>query len=123
MFREDQPFDDAVKAFAARHIDIMYVLDPSGRLSGVITRSDLFRAVDAIVVDTSETAQPPTVRTYMSASPISVGIDEKASTAAELMWSRGLKSVPVVSTNGRELAGYVRAETLMLAVSNHSASA
>src|SRR4029450_4101640 len=24
---EDQPFDDAVRAFAARHIDIMYVLD------------------------------------------------------------------------------------------------
>jgi NADH:quinone reductase (non-electrogenic) len=119
--RDDQPFDDAVKAFAARHIDIMYVLDQAGLLSGVITRSDLFRAVDAIVVSTTQNAEPPTVRTYMSPAPITVEADAKASKAAELMWSRGLKSVPVVSTQaGRELAGYVRAETLMLAVSNRA---
>jgi NADH dehydrogenase len=122
--RDDQPFDDAVKAFAARHIDIMYVLDQGGLLSGVITRSDLFRAVDAIVVSTAENADPPTVRTYMSPAPITVAAGAKASTAAELMWSRGLKSVPVVSApDGRELTGYVRAETLMLAVSNRARTA
>ena len=54
--QEDQPFNDAVKAFAARHIDIMYVLDAGGLLSGVITRSDLFRAVDAVVTATTQRA-------------------------------------------------------------------
>ena len=122
--REDQPFDDAVRAFAARHIDIMYVLDTSGLLSGVLTRSDLFRAVDAIVIGIGDSAPPPTVRTYMSPSPIAVELTAAASTVAALTWSRGLKSVPVVSTlEGRELVGYVRAETLMLAVSNRARTA
>ena len=122
--REDQPFDEAVRAFAARHIDIMYVLDVSGLLCGVLTRSDLFRAVDAIVVGTDESAPPATVRTYMSPSPIAVELTAAASTLAALTWSRGLKSVPVVNTlEGRDLVGYVRAETLMLAVLNRAGTA
>jgi hypothetical protein len=54
---------------------------------------------------------------YRTADPVAGAIDALASVAALLMWNRGFKSLPVVSTSqGGRLIGCFRAETVMQSV-------
>jgi NADH dehydrogenase FAD-containing subunit/CRP-like cAMP-binding protein len=111
------PFHEALAIFARDRIDILYLVDGDQHLVGVLTRSDLLRAVDAAIASPVEQRKLFAVRDFMSPDPISVTTRDAATTAAALMWGRGLKTLPVlVSAECRRVAGCVRAEALMHAV-------
>lgn len=48
--------------------------------------------------------------------PIVMTMDDTAAAAALAMWSRGLKSLPVIATGSGRLVGFFRAETVMQVV-------
>jgi hypothetical protein len=56
-----------------------------------------------------------------SPDPLVMTMDDTAA-AALAMWSRGLKSLPVVTSVGGRLVGCIRAETVMTAVLRRVAS-
>jgi NADH dehydrogenase len=113
----DQSIEQALWHFSVHHADAVYVVDPNGRMIGILTRTDLFRAIDVLSTIAPEERRSARVGSFMLPEPIVVAHDDSAMTAAGVMWSRGLKSLPVVNSAGsRHVVGCIRAETLMQCV-------
>jgi NADH dehydrogenase len=107
-------FQDAVAILATRRVDALYVVDERQHLQGVVTRTDLFRAIDAVVTARPETRGEASVSHYMSPDPMAVTLEDSPVLAAQLLWSRGLKSLPVLANaTDRRVVGCLRAESLM----------
>lgn len=100
------------------------VAGADGRLVGYLAEADLlealfpaylqqFRNTDFITRDFSSllrkarAAATTTVADHMTRSPVSVDLDDSESHAAELFLHHGLRSLPVVSADGR-VTGVVR---------------
>jgi NADH:quinone reductase (non-electrogenic) len=110
----DASFDEALETLARDRGDFLAVVDAGKRLAGVLTRTDLLRAIDRVVTIGD---RPMTVNAgdLMSPSPISVTLDASPTEAAALMWGHGLKSLPVVDGPAtRRVVGTLRAEGLMM---------
>jgi len=128
----DATFEDALAIFATHHADTIYVVDDAGlaeagsegrgRIAGVLTRTDLFRVVDLVAVRPIAERSGASIRSLMSPDPLVMTMDDTAAAAALAMWSRGLKSLPVVSGANGRLVGCIRAETIMQAVLRRVAS-
>ena len=74
----------------------------------------LLRVVEVLSTRPVEERQGVSIRNFMTPDPVVVALSDVASVAALLMWNRGLKSLPVVtSAHGGRLAGCLRAETMM----------
>jgi len=112
----DATFEDALEIFATHHADTIYIVDDSSRILGVITRTDLFRVVDLVAVKPVAERGSVSIRSLMSRDPLVMTMDDTAAAAALSMWSRGLKSLPVVTGANGPLVGCIRAETVMQAV-------
>jgi NADH dehydrogenase len=113
----DDTFEDALAIFATHHADTVYVVDDGDRIAGVITRTDLFRVVDLVALRPVQERSSIPVRSMMSPDPVVITMDDTAAAAALAMWSRGFKSLPVVTGSGAgRLVGCIRAETVMQAV-------
>ncbi len=90
------------------------MINDKGCLEGVVTRTDIFHAIDA-----GAHAQTP-VREFMVANPVMVTDEESCLLAASTMRDHGFKWLPVVESYGsRTLKGYVRAERMLNAVVQH----
>jgi NADH dehydrogenase len=112
----DSTFEEALDIFATHHADTVYIVDDgSAGLAGVITRTDLFRVVDVVALRPIAERSSVSIRSLMSPDPFVMTMEDTAATAALAMWSRGLKSLPVVSAAGGRLVGCIRAETVMQA--------
>jgi NADH dehydrogenase len=109
-------FEEVLDIFATHHADTVYIADESGCIAGVITRTDLFRVVDVVAVRPIAERSSVSIRSLMSPDPLVMTVADTAAAAALAMWSRGLKSLPVVASEGGRLVGCVRAETVMQAV-------
>jgi NADH:ubiquinone reductase (H+-translocating) len=116
-FHAHDTFEDVLAVFATHHADTVYIVDDGQRVAGVITRTDLFRVVDLVAGRPVAERRSVSIGSLMSPDPIVMTLDDTAAAAALAMWSRGLKSLPVVATAGDpRLVGCVRAETVMQAV-------
>ena len=105
-------------------VDVAYVVEAGHRLAGILTRTDLLHAVDVLATVPAEDRARLPVRRFMVADPVAVTLADSPATAALLMWSRGVKSLPVVNgADDRRVAGCVRAETMMHAVLQRLGSA
>jgi NADH dehydrogenase len=122
----DSTFEDALEIFATHHADTVYVVEDAGhgeanaegrgRIVGVITRTDLFRVVDLVALQPIAERGSASIRSLMSSDPLVMTLNDTAAAAALAMWSRGLKSLPVVTSPNGRLVGRIRAETVMQAV-------
>jgi NADH:ubiquinone reductase (H+-translocating) len=112
----DAPFHEALRAFAVDRADVLFVVDADQRLSGVLTRTDLLRSIDRAIGSPIEERARFTVRHFMSPDPVSVTREDTPQRMVALMWSRGLRILPVVDGASRRIEGCVRAETVMHAV-------
>jgi CBS domain-containing protein/nitroimidazol reductase NimA-like FMN-containing flavoprotein (pyridoxamine 5'-phosphate oxidase superfamily) len=93
-------------------ITALPVVDSSGRLVGMVSRSDLLRSrgihdprAHMRPVDPDTSTPPSTVGDVMSASPVTVPPSADEAEAVSLMLEYGFKSIPVVS--GDSLVGVV----------------
>ncbi len=103
-----ETFQDAVRKLSGEGPDFCCVVDDSGKLIGIVTRTDIFRAVDAAV-------RPETkVSVFMNQSPVCVTVKDSSTAVAGTMRVRGLKWVPVVDDPSiLHLEGYVRRDGML----------
>ncbi|HKQ32199.1 MAG TPA: FAD-dependent oxidoreductase, partial [Thermodesulfobacteriota bacterium] len=101
-------FRDAVRKLSGSDLEFCCVVGDAGRLLGIVTRTDLFRAVDTAV-------RPETnVSEFMNKTPVSVTAKDSSVSVAGTMRVRDLKWVPVVDDLANQnLLGYVRRDGMI----------
>jgi len=77
---------EVLAILTADSVDALYVTDDRHRLAGVVTRSDLLRAVDRALELPERKRSFITIRQVMSADPVAVSRDDSPRTAATLLW-------------------------------------
>ena len=103
----NKSFEEILDIFNDTSIEFFCVSD-NGKLSGVITRSDLFRAFE------SGASKSTTIKECMRTNPITVAGDETALVAASAIKDNNIKRIFVVDNHSdNNLVGYIRAEKLL----------
>jgi NADH dehydrogenase len=104
-------FWQLLQAFDAEGLEFCYVSDDGERLDGLVTRSDLFRALE------EGAGRDTPVREFMRRDPVTVTLQDPVPVVARAMRDRQLKWIPVLTdAQSRRITGCVRAQTLIAAV-------
>jgi len=116
--RPEDSLDAVHRTLTERQISSLAVVDDSGRLVGVVSRSDLLK-VGRIQAGARPGAKllvlpPRTVADAMTPEPLSVALDSSLSGAGRAMRERRVHRVFV--TEGDELRGVLSTRDLMLAI-------
>ncbi len=85
-----------IREMSAKRLGCTGVVDPAGRLSGIVTDGDLRRAVER-----GAGRLPSTATAAMTGRPKTVGRDELAVTALELMERHSITQLFIVDDEGR----------------------
>ncbi|WP_132999070.1 CBS domain-containing protein [Luteimonas arsenica] len=101
---------DAIRLMAEKGVGALVVLEPGGRLAGIVSERDYARK---IVLEGRSSKDTP-VRDIMTADAVTVGLDEVAPACMHLMTERRIRHLPVV-VDGR-VAGVVSIGDLVKAV-------
>lgn len=105
---------DAIDRINRERLDLCCVVDDNKCLIGVVTRSDLFRAIEVAAALPAGSELNVGVQDIMVRDPITVTMKDTAALALMTMREHGLKSLPVVDSHKTRIArGYVRIENLM----------
>ena len=117
----------ALALLASARITSLPVVSASGKLRGIVSEADLIR--DGVSADARLHEIPPAnvlvdhphyVDDVMTTHVLTVGPDSDLAEAIELMTSTGVKSVPVVASNGRVLGVVSRSDVVhLLARADH----
>jgi NADH:quinone reductase (non-electrogenic) len=106
--RPDSSFAEALSRFDERPLDFCCVVDGDERLVGILSRTDLLRAVEGGARRNTK------VREFMVSDPIALTGEDSALLAASTMRDHDLRALPVVEDRAsRRLTGYVRAEKML----------
>jgi CBS-domain-containing membrane protein len=110
----DATIAEAEDCFDAHDFDALPVLDPDGRLAGILSKLDILRAFlftpEAIVPRYEEIRSRP-VRSIMTLQPFTVGPDLPATRLLETLVATRVKSLPVVEA-GRLTGMVARADVI-----------
>jgi CBS domain-containing protein len=101
---------DAIRLMAEKGIGALVVLEPGGRLAGIVSERDYARK---IVLEGRSSKDTP-VRDIMTADVITVGLDDVAPACMQLVTEQRVRHLPVV-VDGR-VAGVVSIGDLVKAV-------
>ena len=101
---------DAIRLMAEKGIGALVVLEPGGRLAGMVSERDYARK---IVLDGRSSKETP-VRDIMSTDVVTVGPDEVAPACMQLVTERRVRHLPVVVDG--EVVGLVSIGDLVKAV-------
>jgi len=93
---ESAPLPAVIREMSAKRLGCTGVMDTAGRLTGIVTDGDLRRAVER-----SGAQLPPTAAGVMTRRPKTVGRDELAVTALELMERHSITQLFIVDDEGR----------------------
>ena len=102
--------EHAARAFVANDEEIFYVVDPSGKIAGVVATSDLIRA-QALGLEPGAA-----VGKFMTPGPVTVLMSDPLGIAEKIFRDHGIKTVPVVDPLTGKLAGRLRARRLVSAL-------
>ncbi len=102
----------AVELMNQQRLDFLTIVDDDGILKGILTRSDLLRAVEIAALADPDVDLP--LIEIMASDPIALTVDETLTSAISTMREHGLKRLPVVQrADRREIVGYLRIEHVM----------
>jgi arabinose-5-phosphate isomerase len=93
---ESAPLDVVIQAMSSKRLGCTGVLGSAGRLTGIVTDGDLRRAIER-----GAGVLPPTAAAIMTRHPKTVGRDELAVTALELMERHSITQLFIVDDEGR----------------------
>ena len=91
----DATFEQALREFSAHAVSCLPLVDEQGRLRGVATRTDIYRALHR------DMALDVPVTKLCSANVLTVTGADPVRRAVEILRRRGIKHVPVVAADGR----------------------
>ena len=97
---------EAAIAMASRRIGAVVVLDAAGRMAGIFTERDVMTKVVAARRDPDAT----TLADVMTPNPDTIGPDEAAAEALDMMRKHGYRHLPVM--DGEHLIGMVSVRDL-----------
>jgi len=101
-------FETAVKTLSGKELDFCCVMDGSNKLKGILTRTDIFRAVE------SGSSPHMKVLEFMTESPIVATEDDSCTIVAATMRDHNLKWVPVVDNpTNLYVKGYIRRDKMI----------
>lgn len=114
LLRASASFESVVRHFEEQALEFCYVSSDGSRLDGVVTRTDLFRALEA------GTDQAAPAERFMRADPIAVTAADTVLTAVSTMRDHRLKSLPILEDrDSRRLVGCVKSHTIFARVVRH----
>ena len=96
VVRNAAPLETVIREMSAKRLGCTGVVDPGGRLVGIVTDGDLRRAVER-----GAGRLPGTAVGVMTGRPKTVGRDELAVTALELMERHAITQLFIVDDEGR----------------------
>jgi signal-transduction protein with cAMP-binding, CBS, and nucleotidyltransferase domain len=103
----ESTFVEAITWFDTHNLDFCCVIDDGNGLCGLLTRADVWRAIEA-------GAQHHTpVHHFMAKEPVAMTPEDSSVLAAVTMRDHGLTRLPVIDGHDRRLHGYVRAERML----------
>jgi acetoin utilization protein AcuB len=114
----DAPLGAALTAMQAREIRHLPVVEPDGRLVGIVTDRDLRQATLARFRAVRDADRDLLVQDVMTCAVVTIEADAPMARAAALMYERRIGSLPVVE-DGR-LAGIVTERDLLRALIRES---
>ncbi len=110
----DDTFEDALNLLMEKPLEYCCIIDNGDTLNGILTRTDLGRAVDSGVNLRTKVCE------FMKSDPIMVTADDKTTAVAATMRLHGIKWMPVVEDlDSRKIKGYVRIDRIMKFVLQH----
>lgn len=106
--------EEAIERINKHKLDFCSVVDHGQVLIGIVTRSDLLRAVELAASMPHEQKLEIAVKEIMEPDPIAVTVSDTTLLAFATMRERGLKRLPVVESHEhRVVHGYIRIENIM----------
>jgi CBS domain-containing protein len=104
----EDTFETAVKTLSEKELDFCCVMDGGNKIKGILTRTDIFRAVESGVAPHMKVSE------FMTESPIVVTENDTCTTVAATMRDHDLKWVPVVDNlTNLYVKGYVRRDKMI----------
>ena len=99
--------DEIGHAFATSDRDYLLIGTDDQTLTGIVTMTDLARAISMGTAPTTAVAE------FMTKQPVTVSISDDPTVAATILREHTLKHVPVVAGRERRLVGVLHARRLM----------
>jgi len=110
----DGAVDEAIERMNKHRLDFCCVVDKQLHLTGIVTRSDLLRALEVAAFSEASAGLQITVKEIMVKDPVAICLDDSTGLAMLTMREHGLKRIPVIeSCSNRTIRGYVRLEGIM----------
>lgn len=104
----EDTFETAVKTLSEKELDFCCVMDGGNKIKGILTRTDIFRAVESGVSPHMKVSE------FMTESPIVAIENDTCTTVAATMRDHDLKWVPVVDNlTNLYVKGYVRRDKMI----------
>jgi len=105
---------ECIEKINTNHLDFIYVVDDNEKLIGVVTRSDLLRAIEVAAANPGMSQRNVTVKDIMVATTVVVTAEDDLVFAISTMREHGFKRIPVVeSRENQKLVGNIRIENVM----------
>lgn len=112
--RESDSLEDAVDRINKYRLDFCCVVCKKGLLTGIVSRSDLLRAIEVAAAAPAGSRPEICVKDIMVEEPLAITASDTTTLAVLMMREHGLKKLPVVeSCENRKIKGYVRIENIM----------
>lgn len=107
--------EELIGRLNSNRIEFCVVVDEKdGRVCGIVTRSDLFRAIEVAAALPQNSHMNICVREIMVKDPVTVNLNETTTLALSTMREHGLKTLPVIDNPSSRIAkGYIRIENIM----------